>query len=81
MMSVVEESRQRHGRDDLPFDVLAISVDAYSPEGIERLEAAGVTDVIVGFRDAYSPGPDTQSLDEKLGALQWYADEILAKVR
>ena len=81
MMSVVEESRHRHGRADLPFDVLAISVDAYSPEGIERLEAAGVTDVIVGFRDAYSPGPDTQPLEEKLGALQWYADEILAKVR
>ena len=81
MMSVVEESRQHHGRADLPFDVLAISVDAYSPEGIERLEAAGVTDVIVGFRDAYLPGPDTQPLEEKLGALQWYADEILAKVR
>lgn len=81
MMSVVEESRRRHGRADLPFDVLAISVDAYSPEGIERLEAAGVTDVIIGFRDAYSPGPDTQPLEEKLGALQWYADEILAKVR
>ena len=81
MMSVVEESRRRHGRADLRFDVLAISVDAYSPEGIERLEAAGVTDVIVGFRDAYSPGPDTQPLDEKLGSLQWYADEILAKVR
>ena len=81
MMSVVEESRHRHGRADLPFDVLAISVDAYSPEGIERLEAAGVTDVIVGFRDAYSTGPDTQPLEEKLGALQWYADEILAKVR
>ena len=81
MMAVVEESRHRHGRADLRFDVLAISVDAYSPEGLERLEAAGVTDVIVGFRDAYSPGPDTQPLEEKLGALQWYADEILAKVR
>ncbi|MCQ3806986.1 MAG: TIGR03619 family F420-dependent LLM class oxidoreductase [Acidimicrobiia bacterium] len=81
MMSVVEESRRRHDRADQPFEVHAISVDAYDPEGIERLEAAGVTDVIVGFRDAYSPGPDTQPLDEKLAALQWYADEILAKVR
>ena len=81
MMSVVEESRRRHDRADQPFEVHAISVDAYDPEGIERLEAAGVTDVIVGFRDAYSPGPDTQPLDEKLAALQWYADEILSKVR
>ena len=81
MMSVVEESRRRNGRADLPFEVHAISVDAYSPEGIERLEAAGVTDVIVGFRDAYSLGPDTQRLEEKLGALRWYAEEILLKVR
>ena len=81
MMSVVEESRRHHDRADQPFEVHAISVDAYSPEGIERLEAAGVTDVIVGFRDAYSPGPDTQPLDEKLAALHWYADEILSKVR
>ena len=78
MMSVVEESRRRNGRADLPFEVHAISVDAYSPEGIE---AAGVTDVIVGFRDAYSRGPDTQRLEEKLGALRWYAEEILSKVR
>lgn len=81
MMSVVEESRRRHNRADLPFEVHAISVDAYSPEGVQRLEAAGVTDVIIGFRDACTLGPDTQSLDEKLGALRWYSDEILSKVR
>ena len=81
MMGVLDESRARHGRADQPFEVHAISIDAYSPEGIERLEAAGVTDAIVGFRDAYQPGPDPQSLDEKIGALQWYADEIISKFR
>ena len=81
MMTSVNESRERHGRADLPFEVHAISLDAYSPEGLERLVAAGVTDVIVGFRDAYQPGPDTQSLDEKLSMLQWYADEIISKFR
>lgn len=81
MMAVIDDARERHGRGDQPFEVHAISIDAYSPEGIERLEAAGVTDAIVGFRDAYQPGPDTQSLDEKIGALQWYADEVIAKFR
>lgn len=81
MLAVVHESRKRHGRDHLPFEVHAISTDAYSLEGIDRLVAAGVTDAIVGFRDAYQPGPDTQTLEEKIGAVQWYADEILAKVR
>ncbi|NNE74244.1 MAG: TIGR03619 family F420-dependent LLM class oxidoreductase [Acidimicrobiales bacterium] len=81
MMAVIDESRAEHGRADEPFEVHAISIDAYAPEGIERLEAAGVTDVIVGFRDAYQPGPDPQTLDEKLTAMQWYADEIIAKFR
>lgn len=81
MMVDVNDSRARHGRDHLPFEVHAISLDAYSPEGIERLEAAGVTDVIVGFRDAYQPGPDTQSLDEKLSMIDWYRNEILSKIR
>lgn len=81
MMATVDEHRAEAGRADQPFEVHAISIDAYSPEGVERLEAAGVTDCIVGFRDAYQPGPDTQSLDEKLTAMQWYADEVIAKVR
>ena len=81
MMTVINERRAEHGRADLPFEVHAISLDAYSVEGIERLEAAGVTDVIVGFRDAYQPGPDTQTLDEKISMMEWYAAEIIDKLR
>ena len=81
MRAAIDDARARHGRADLPFEVHAISLDAYSPEGLERLATAGVTDVIVGFRDAYRPGPDTQSLDEKVSMMQWYADEIISKFR
>lgn len=81
MMALVDDTRAAHDRADEPFEVHAISIDAYSPEGVERLEAAGVTDCIVGFRDAYQPGPDPQTLDEKLTAMQWYADEVIAKFR
>lgn len=81
MLATVDEARERHGRADDPFEVHAISIDAYSPDGIEGLEAAGVTDVIVGFRDAYQPGPDTQTLDEKLAAVEWYAGEVISHFR
>lgn len=81
MMAVINGHREAADRADRPFEVHAISIDAYSPEGVERLEAAGVTDCIVGFRDAYQPGPDPQTLDEKLTAMQWYADEVIAKYR
>jgi probable F420-dependent oxidoreductase len=81
MMTVINGHREAADRADGPFEVHAISIDAYSPDGVESLAAAGVTDCIVGFRDAYQPGPDPQTLDEKLTAMQWYADEVITKYR
>jgi probable F420-dependent oxidoreductase len=72
--------RAEAGRSNDPFKLYVISMDAYSIDGIKRLEDLGVTDVIVGFRDSYVPGPDTQPLNEKIDALHWYRDEVIAKV-
>ncbi|OWY60029.1 LLM class F420-dependent oxidoreductase, partial [cyanobacterium TDX16] len=69
------------GRDHLPFQVHAISMDAYTPEGIEQMEAQGITDAIVGFRYSYAPGPDPETLDEKIANLQRYAETVISKVR
>jgi probable F420-dependent oxidoreductase len=75
------ELRKEHGRDDLPFRVMLGSVQGFDPDGVKRLEEQGVTDLYVGFRDPYVVGPDTQSLDEKLAAMRWYADTVIANVR
>jgi probable F420-dependent oxidoreductase len=71
--------RAAEGRADEPFEIHVISLDAYSADGIRRLEDQGVTDAIVGFRWPYSAGPDTQSLQEKLDLLRRYADDVIAK--
>ena len=68
-----------YGRDKEPFEIHVISLDAYKPDGIKRLEDLGVTDAIVGFRDAYRP--DTHTLQQKLDALKGFADSVIAKVR
>ena len=73
------ELRREYGREREPFEVHVISLDAYTPEGIARLEEAGVTDVIVGFRNVYAP--DRVPLQEKLDQLRAYADRVIAKVR
>ena len=80
-MARLTELRKEHGRDHLPFRILLGSLHGFDPDGVKRLEEQGVTDLYVGFRDPYVAGPDTQSLDEKLGALQWYAENVIAKVR
>jgi probable F420-dependent oxidoreductase len=80
-LDTIDELRKRAGRDHLPFERHVVSFDAYTPDGIRRLEDRGVTDAIIGFRDAYQVGPDTQPLSEKLTALRRFADDVIAKVR
>ncbi|ETW21330.1 LLM class flavin-dependent oxidoreductase [Mycobacterium gastri] len=63
-----------------PFEIHVISVDAYTVDGIKRLEDKGVTDVIVGFRWPYTKGPDTEPLERKIRHLERYAEKVIAKV-
>ena len=58
-----------------------ISMDAYTVDGVRRLEEQGVTDVIVGFRWPYATGPDTEPLSRKLDNLRRFADDVIAKTR
>ena len=72
--------RREHDRERDAFEIHVISLDAYTPDGIRRLEDLGITDVIVGFRDTYANAADSQTLDQKVGALRAYADNVIAKV-
>jgi len=62
------------------FEIHVISADAFTVDGIKRLEDKGVTDVIVGFRVPYIVGPDTQPLDSKIRKLERFAECVIAKV-
>jgi probable F420-dependent oxidoreductase len=73
--------RKEHGTEDKPFEVHVISLDAYTPDGIHRLEELGVTDVIVGFRWPYGVEQDTEPLQTKIDNLRRFADDVIAKVR
>ena len=76
----LKEIREEEGdtRDD--FEVHVISYDAYTVDGIKRLEDKGVTDCIVGFRVPYIKGPDTEPLETKIRNLEAYAESVIAKV-
>jgi probable F420-dependent oxidoreductase len=75
------ELRREEGTEDRPFQVYVISMDAFSVDGVRRLEDQGVTDVIVGFRWPYTTEADRQPLADKIGALNTFAEKIIAKVR
>jgi probable F420-dependent oxidoreductase len=81
LVAQVQELRRAAGRGEEPFEIHVISTDAYTPSGIERLEAIGVTDVIVGFRWPYERSPDTEPLEKKVDDLNRYADEVIRTSR
>jgi probable F420-dependent oxidoreductase len=81
LLARLTELRREEGTQGRPFEVHVISADAYSADGVRRLEDQGVTDVIVGFRWPYTTAADTQPLAEKISALNAFADNVIAKVR
>ena len=76
-----EEEATEGSRSPRGYEIHVISMDAYTVDGVRRLEEQGVTDVIVGFRWPYATGPDTEPLDRKLDNLRRFADDVIAKTR
>jgi probable F420-dependent oxidoreductase len=81
LLARLAELRTQEGTNGRPFEVHVISMDAYSADGVRRLQDQGVTDVTVGFRWPYAVAPDTQPLADKIGALESFAEKVIAKVR
>lgn len=80
LLARLAEIRKAEGVEDEPFEIHAISYDAYSPDGVKRLEDKGITDCIVGFRVPYIKGPDTEPLERKIEHLERFAEDVIAKV-
>lgn len=72
--------REEEGTIDRPFEIHVISLDAFTVDGVKRLEDKGITDVMVGFRLPYIKGPDTEPLDDKIRNLEMFAERVIAKV-
>ena len=80
LLAKIAGIRKAEGLEGKPFEVHVISLDAYTLDGIKRLEDRGVTDVIVGFRLPYIVGPDTEPLAKKIEHLNRYAENVISKL-
>jgi probable F420-dependent oxidoreductase len=79
LLAKLQRYRREAGTDKKPFEIHVISLDGFTLEGVKRLQDQGITDVIVGFRNAYEK--DEHTLQQKLDALRGYADRVIAKLR
>jgi len=77
----IDEYRKEYGRDHLPFEYQSMSAEAFSVDGVRQLEDLGIQEAIVAFRNPYLAEPDTQTLEEKIGAIRWFADNVIQKTR
>jgi len=80
MLARLTEIRKAEGDDRDDFEVHVVSLDAYSVDGVKRLQDKGVTDCIVGFRWPYVEGPDPEPLQAKIDNLNRFAESVIAKV-
>ena len=80
LLARLTELRRGEPPRSRPFEVHVISADAYTVDGVRRLEEQGVTDVIIGFRWPYEVGDDTEPLAKKIDSLRRYADAVIARV-
>jgi probable F420-dependent oxidoreductase len=79
LIARVKKFREEEGKTG-SFEIHVISTDAYTVDGIKRLEDKGVTDAIVGFRYPYILGPDPEPLEKKIHNLERFAEKVIAKV-
>ena len=80
LLERLAQLRHDHGTESKPFEIHVISLDAYTTDGVKRLEELGVTDVIVGFRWPYDTAQDTEALQTKVDNLRRFSDDVIAKV-
>jgi probable F420-dependent oxidoreductase len=80
LLARLTELRVEMGRDKEPFETHVISMNAFTVDGVRRLEEQGVTDVIVGFRWPYTTDHDTETLQHKIDSLRRFADDVIYKV-
>jgi probable F420-dependent oxidoreductase len=80
LLDKLKKFRDEEGAADKPFEIHAISYDAYTADGVKRLQDKGITDLIVGFRVPYIKGPDTEPLAKKIEHLERFAESVISKV-
>ena len=80
LIDEIDGYRRDYGRADAPFEYQAMSGDAFNPDGVKKLEDIGVAESIVAFRNPYDAEPDNRSLEDMIGQLHWFADNVIAKV-
>ena len=81
VISKLNELRREYDRDHLPFAIFGAGREAFSIDGLKKLQDAGVSQVTIGFRDIYNKEPDTLTVEQKIDQMEAYASAFIEPLR
>ena len=82
MIDKINQYRDEFGtlsHSNYQFQIM--SEAGYSVGGVKQLEDLGVTEVIIAFRNAYEGGEDNRTLEGMKAEINWFAEEVISKIR
>ncbi len=79
MLEKLSTYRAEQGREQPNYRIFASVIGGADLDEIRRHEDAGVTDIVVVFRNLYAVEEDSQPLQEKIDDLNRFADGIIAR--
>lgn len=74
----LDELRAEYGRTQVPFEIQAVCVDRFGPDGFRELAQAGVTDAIVVPWVYYGAAIDAD-LESKKDGMRRFAEDVVAR--
>ncbi|ANI79790.1 MULTISPECIES: LLM class flavin-dependent oxidoreductase [Sphingobium] len=79
MLEKLAAYRAERGRADAPYRIFASAFGDLDVDAVRRHEDAGVTDIVVAFRNLYAVEEDSQPLEDKIADLSRFADAVIAR--
>jgi probable F420-dependent oxidoreductase len=74
----IKAFRKEFGRENEPFEITATPSDAYTIDGYQKLEDAGVTHILTQPWPFYHG--ETDDIEKKIDGVKRYADDIILKM-
>jgi hypothetical protein len=74
----IKAYRKEYGRENEPFEIMATPSDAYTIDGYQKLEDAGVTHILTQPWPFYHG--ETDDIEKKIDGVKRYADDIIQKM-
>jgi probable F420-dependent oxidoreductase len=73
----IDTYRAEYGRDHLPFEYQCMGAEAFSTDGVRRLEDLGIDESIIAFRNPYLAELDTETLEDKIKNIHNFAEAVI----